>query len=60
MTDPGLAWLAGAINILQPLVVLLEEILHIPTPSHTATCPGSKQTTRPEQLLQPSAKCHHK
>lgn len=36
MTDPGLAWLAGAINILQPLVVLLEEILYIPTPSHTA------------------------
>lgn len=42
MTDPRLAWLAGAINILQSLAVPLEEILHILTPSHTATCQGSK------------------
>lgn len=42
MTDPRLAWLTAAINILQSLAVLLEEFLHILTPSHTATCLGSK------------------
>lgn len=60
MTDPGVARFVGAINIVQPLVVLLEEILHIPTPSHATTCPGSKQTAQPERLLSQPAKCHHK
>lgn len=54
MADPGHAWLAGAINILQPLAVLLEEILPFPH----CNLLGIKQTTRPELLWQQPAHCH--
>lgn len=60
MSDPSLARLAGAVSILQPVAAMLEEILHMLTPSHVAACPDSKQSTWPEPLPELLAKRHHK
>lgn len=44
---PGLHGLHGAVSILQPVVVMLEEILHILTSSHVAACPDNVARATP-------------